>query len=62
MTHDHRDVVEEIITLSAAVEANMGNDLSAEDTQRLEQITEWCQQSPALWEVITRIGWEINEG
>jgi hypothetical protein len=36
--------------------------LSEEDEQHLQQITTWCKASSLLWDIITRIGWEINEG
>jgi hypothetical protein len=33
-----------------------------EENQRLGQIEEWCKASPLLWDIVARIGWEINEG
>jgi hypothetical protein len=50
------------IARSRDVESMRGIVLSDEDEQRLEQIKAWCQASPNLWEVVARIGWEINEG
>jgi len=50
------------IARSRAIESMRGIVLSDEDEQRLEQIKAWCQASNNLWEVIARIGWEINEG
>ncbi len=59
---DHTEYVEALITRSRRIEENRGILLSETDYQRLEQIKKWCQESPNLWEVIARIGWEINEG
>ncbi|HZU01536.1 MAG TPA: hypothetical protein VFA10_17845 [Ktedonobacteraceae bacterium] len=50
------------ITQAQAAIESLHERLSREDEVHLEQIKQWCEASPALWKVIVRIGWEVNEG